>query len=158
GRGQVAPERRRGQERPAVPPAERPRHPAPLGCQRGEAECRVPAGIPQITSQELVAAMDSIFRWETLREARPHTLDYKEPVRGRVFEVELTSGPVVEVFRADDGHFYFCHGLTFGGTEAPGGAVSPFSGKPVQIILANHYTLVAPEAGAVAGDVLVWRG
>jgi hypothetical protein len=61
----------------------------------------------------------SVFKWETLKEVGPHTLPFKEPVSGKVLEVELTSGHKVEVFRADDGLFYFCHGLTFGGKDAP---------------------------------------
>jgi hypothetical protein len=93
-----------------------------------------------------------------MREVGPHTLPFKEPVRGKIFEVELTSGRKVTVFRAEDAQFYFCHGLTFGGKEAPGGAVSPFSGKDVRTILDNHYRLVDPESTAVAADILVWWG
>src|SRR6266540_346112 len=93
-----------------------------------------------------------------MREVGPHTLPYKEPVSGKMIEVELTSGHKVNVFRADDGEFYFCHGLTFGGKDAPGGAVSPFSGEDVRTILENHYERVDPEVAAVAGDILVWRG
>jgi hypothetical protein len=100
----------------------------------------------------------SKFKWDTMREVRPHTLPFKEPVQGNVFEVELTSGHKVNVFRAHDRQFYFCHGLTFGGKDAPGGAVSPFSGPAVRTILENHYCLVDPETAAVAGDILVWRG
>ncbi len=85
-------------------------------------------------------------------------LHYEPPVRGMVFEVELTSGVKVRAFRADDGEFYFCHGLTFGGNRAPGGAVSVFSGKDVRLILDNHYQLVDPESDAVAGHILVWKG
>jgi hypothetical protein len=101
---------------------------------------------------------EPLFRWETLRDVGPLALAYEEPVYGRVFEVELTSGPKVRVFRADDERFYFCHGLTFGGKQAPGGPVSPFSGKDVRTILEGHYRVVAPESGAVPGDVLVWKG
>lgn len=100
----------------------------------------------------------SIFRWETLQEIGAHTLQYEEPVRGKILEVELTSGPKVAVFRAEDVVLYFCHGLTFGGKQAPGGAVSPFSGRNVTTILAHHYFLVAPESAAVVGDILVWKG
>ncbi len=99
-----------------------------------------------------------IFKWESMREIGRHTLRYEQPVHGTVFEVELVSGPMIRVFRSDDGQFYFCHGLTFGGKEAPGGAVSPFSGKDVRSILDNHYRLVAPESDAVRGDILVWKG
>jgi hypothetical protein len=102
--------------------------------------------------------LEPIFKWETMREVGPHTLHYEQPVHGKVLEVELTSGPKVQVFRAEDGQFYFCHGLTFGGKQAPGGAVSPFSGKYVRTILDNHYWLVDSESGAVRGDILVWRG
>jgi hypothetical protein len=77
----------------------------------------------------------------TLREVGPHTLYYQPPVHGRVFEVELMSGAMVQVFRAADNRFYFCHGLTFGGKQAPGGAVSPFSGRDVRTILDNHFAL-----------------
>jgi hypothetical protein len=93
-----------------------------------------------------------------MREVERHTLPFKEPIQGKLFEVELISGHTINVFRADDGQFYFCHGLTFGSKEAPGGAVSPFSGKDVQTILDNHYRPVAPESSAVAGDIVIWRG
>ncbi len=98
---------------------------------------------------------EPIFKRETMREVGPHTLFYDQPVHGKVFDVELTSGPRVRVFRADDGEFYFCHGLTFGGKQAPGGAVSPFSGKDVRTILDNRYQVVVPESDAVRGDILV---
>jgi hypothetical protein len=101
---------------------------------------------------------EPIFKWETMREVRTDTLPFKEPVQGRIFEVELTRGHKVKVFRADDGRFYFCHGLTFGGKEVSGGAVSPFSGKDVRTILDHHYELVDPQSAAVAGDILVWTG
>jgi hypothetical protein len=100
----------------------------------------------------------SIFKWEAMKEIGPWSLPYEEPVPGKVLEVELASGHKIRVFRADDGRFYFCHGLTFGGKDAPGGAISPFSGKDVQTILAAHYQLVAPESDAAAGDILVWKG
>jgi hypothetical protein len=72
-------------------------------------------------------------------------------------EVELTSGHVILVWKSDDGQQYFCHGLTFGGSRALGGAISPFTGKPVETILQNHYQMI-PEKQAYAGDILVWRG
>lgn len=100
----------------------------------------------------------AVFQWETMREVRPHTLPYREPVVGKVFEVALTSGHKINVFRAEAGEFYFCHGLTFGGKEAPGGAVSPFSGKDVGTILENHYLLLPRESTVIAGDILVWFG
>src|SRR5437016_6168421 len=100
----------------------------------------------------------SLFKWETLREIGSHTLNYREPIHGTILAVELISGHRVTVFRADDRRMYFCHGLTFGGKEAPGGTVSPFSGKDVRTILDNHYRLVEPETAAVAGDILVWWG
>jgi hypothetical protein len=106
----------------------------------------------------LAIEAEPLFNWGTMREVGPHTLHYQPPVHGTVFEVELTSGPKVQVFRGTDGRFYFCHGLTFGGTQAPGGAVSPFSGKDVRTILDNHYRRVEPESAAVAGDILVWKG
>lgn len=101
------------------------------------------------------AGSGSIFKWETLKEIGPEHLDYETPVPGKVYEVELTSGKTVQVWRADDGQQYFCHGLTFGGKEAPGGPVSPLGGD-VPTILQEHYQLV-PEEQARAGDVLVWR-
>ncbi len=104
------------------------------------------------------AEHESIFKWETMRAVGPRLLPYEPPVPGQVLEVELTSGPKVRVFRGDDGQFYFCHGLTFGGKQAPGGAVSPFSGKDVWTILDHHYRLIDPESDAVRGDILVWRG
>jgi hypothetical protein len=68
----------------------------------------------------------------------------------------LPSGPTVRVWRADHGQEYFCHGLTFGGKEAPGGAVSPL-GDYVPTILGGHYVPI-PEDQARPGDILVWRG
>jgi hypothetical protein len=47
--------------------------------------------------------------------------------------------------------------LTFGGKAAPGGAVSPYTGKPVETILQEHYRMI-PEEQTRAGDILVWRG
>ena len=88
-----------------------------------------------------------------MREVGRHELAYKVPVRGTVFEVELITGAVVRVFRGDDGEFYFCHGLTFGGKDAPGG---PVSGPDVTTILAELFRQIVPEANAVEGDVLVW--
>ena len=44
---------------------------------------------------------EPIFQWETMHEVRPLTLHYEEAVYGKVFEVELTSGPKIRVFRAD---------------------------------------------------------
>jgi hypothetical protein len=104
------------------------------------------------------AEREPLFRWDTLCEVGPWTLAYEQPIHGKVLEVQLTSGPKVQVFRAGAGEFYFCHGLTFGGKQAPGGAVSPFSGKDVRTILDNHFRLVDPESGAVPGDILVWKG
>jgi hypothetical protein len=101
---------------------------------------------------------ESLFKWESMREVGPRTLHYEQPIRGHVFEVELTGGIKVQVFRAVNGEFYFCHGLTFGGKRAAGGAVSVFSGKDVRMILDNHYRLVDPGSDAVAGDILVWKG
>ncbi len=106
----------------------------------------------------MTAEDEPLFNWDTLREIGPCPLPYKEPVPGKAFEVELTSGHKINVFRSDDGTFYFCHGLTFGGTDAPGGAISPFSGEGVRAILENHYGLVDPESDAVAGDIVVWWG
>lgn len=74
-----------------------------------------------------------------------------------MYEVKLTSGKAIRVWRADDGRQYFCHGLTFGGKDAPGGVISPYTGTPVETILQEHYQLV-PEAEAKSGDILVWRG
>jgi hypothetical protein len=69
----------------------------------------------------------------------------------------LTSGTVIEVWRAEEGQWYFCHGLTFGGKDAPGMSISPYTGWPVEIILQEHFNLI-PEAEARAGDILVWKG
>jgi hypothetical protein len=78
-------------------------------------------------------------------------------VPGKAFEVELTNGQVIRVWRADDCQQYFCHGLTFGGKRAPGGPVSPFTGKPVEMILHGYYQQMA-EADACPEDILVWTG
>jgi hypothetical protein len=99
-----------------------------------------------------------IFKWDTLREAGPDTRRFEQgTVPGKACEVELTSGLRIRVWRADDGRQYFCHGLTFGGKEAPIGAVSPY-GIEAPAILHSFYDLVGVEAQAKAGDILVWRG
>ena len=72
-------------------------------------------------------------------------------------EVELVSGNRIRVFRADDGVSYFCHGLTFGGKDAPGGDVSPYSGAAVKTILDDFFVLIVPEANVVASDIVVWQ-
>jgi hypothetical protein len=63
----------------------------------------------------------SIFKWESLQEIGPHDLNYAKVVAGKEYEIELSSGRRILVWRANDLQSYFCHGLTFGGTEAPGG-------------------------------------
>jgi hypothetical protein len=98
-----------------------------------------------------------VFRWETLRIVEPCVLPYENPIYGVTVEVELVSGMAVKCFRADDGRFYFCHGLTFGGADAPGGAVSPYSRDEVGKILAGLHEEIA-DARAAPGDVLVWYG
>jgi hypothetical protein len=98
-----------------------------------------------------------IFRWETLREIGPHDLGYQPPVPGTMMEVTLTSGAIVRVWRSTDARQYFCHGLTFGGRGAPGGPVSPYTGKSVETVLRECYQSI-PEAEARADDILVWRG
>src|SRR5262245_47007955 len=98
-----------------------------------------------------------MFKWETLKQIGPHDLKYQDRVvAGKVLEVELTGGKVVRVWRADNGQDYFCHGLSFGGKEAPGGSVSPLSDH-VSVILREHYDSVA-EQEAKAGDIVVWTG
>jgi hypothetical protein len=98
-----------------------------------------------------------MFKWETLHEVGADSRRLQsEEVAGRVYEVELTSGEKVQVWRAEDGNQYFCHGLTFGGKEAPGGAVSPY-GKDVPTILRSYYKPVR-ESEVKTGDILVWRG
>jgi hypothetical protein len=99
----------------------------------------------------------TIFKWETLREVGPDTRRFRErEVPGKACEVELISAEKIQVWRADDGRQHFCHGLTFGGKEAPGGVISPY-GNEVPTILHAQYELVQ-EAHATAGDVLIWRG
>jgi hypothetical protein len=103
------------------------------------------------------SANEPIFKWETLTEVGKETFRFRtEESPETICEVELTSGPRVHVWRAEDGKQHFCHGLTFGGLEAPGGAVSPY-GNEVPVILRGNYELV-PEDQAKPGDVLVWRG
>jgi hypothetical protein len=104
------------------------------------------------------AGQESIFNWASLREVGTDTLDDQgQSVPGKACEIELTSGKTVRVWRSDDGRQYFCHGLTFGGKGAPGGAVSPYTGVSVETILQEHYQPI-PEGQAEPGDILVWRG
>lgn len=105
----------------------------------------------------MAAVSGAIFKWETLEEVAPHDLHYEPPIPGKMYKVELASGETVRVWRGDDLLSYFCHGLTFGGKNAPGGPVSPYSGEEVNTILQNEYVPVQPESSAVAGDILVWH-
>jgi hypothetical protein len=98
-----------------------------------------------------------IFNWDALKEIGPHDLGYKTSFKGKIYEVELTNRYTVKVWRADDGRQYFCHGLTFGGKNAPGGPISPFTGKPVETIL-RHYYRVISEVESRPADILVWKG
>jgi hypothetical protein len=101
---------------------------------------------------------EPLFEWETLQEAGRLDLQYQgKTVPGKVYDIQLTSGPVVRVWRSEDCQQYFCHGLTFGGKQAPGGPVSPFTGKSVETLLEWHYDIIAEEQ-ARPGDILVWRG
>ncbi len=104
------------------------------------------------------AADEPIFKGETMKAIGKDgfTRPDKTTVPGKAFEVELTTGDKIHVWRADNGEDYFCHGLTFGGKAAPGGAISPY-GRYVPTILRGYYEPV-PEAEARAGDILVWRG
>ena len=57
-----------------------------------------------------------MLQWDTLKEIGPHELHHRgKPVPGKMYEVELTSGKTILVWKSDDGQQYFCHGLTFGG-------------------------------------------
>jgi hypothetical protein len=99
-----------------------------------------------------------MFKWDTMTEVGPHDLSHQgKPVPGKMYRIELTSGKTIEVWQSDEGGQYFCHGLTFGGKEAPGGPISPYTGKPVETILQEHYRMI-PDAQAHAGDILVWHG
>jgi hypothetical protein len=123
---------------------------------RGAEAVLVPSR-PERAVKPAEAQEEPIFKWDTLREIGRETLPYQAgAIAGKVYEVELTSGPVVTVWRSDDGQQYFCHGLTFGGKEAPGGVISPY-GKEVPTILRGHYDLV-PESQASSGDILVFHG
>ena len=104
------------------------------------------------------SAHEAIFKWETMTAITADDLHFKGlPIPGTMYEIELTSGPTVRVWRSNDGQQYFCHGLTFGGKDAPGGAVSPYTGKPVEIKIQEHFRPI-PETAARAGDILVWKG
>src|SRR4051794_25881425 len=99
----------------------------------------------------------SIFQWDTMNVIGAYQLQYPgRMIEGEIIEVELTSRQKVRVWRAQDGKDYFCHGLTFGGKEAPGGIVSPF-GDYVPAILREHYEMIS-EGQARPGDILIWRG
>jgi hypothetical protein len=55
------------------------------------------------------------------------------------------------------GRVFFCHGLTFGGRDAPGGAISPYTGVNVEAILRDYYERIA-ESQSTRGDIVVWKG
>ncbi len=100
----------------------------------------------------------AIFQWDTVREIGFHVLQYQAKlVPGKKCTIDLQSGKTIRVWRAEEGQQYFCHGLTFGGKDAPGGAVSPYSGQSVETILHEFFQSV-PETQAQVEDILVWRG
>lgn len=86
----------------------------------------------------------------------PYNFRYARIVAGWLCEIELVAGVTIRVWRSADGAEYFCHGLTFGGKDAPGGCISPFTGVPVETILAVHYDLIEARL-AQPGDAVVWR-
>lgn len=99
-----------------------------------------------------------IFRWDTLREIDLHSLWRQGKwVAGKRCEIDLTNGKMIRTWKSDDGREYFCHGLTFGGKEAPNGAISPYTGIDVETILQGYYDMIL-EGDTRAGDILVWRG
>jgi hypothetical protein len=98
------------------------------------------------------------FKWETMKELGPYVLHYADPIPGKLYEIELTTGKTIHLWQADNGQDYFCHCLTFGGKDAPvGGPVSPL-GDYVPSILREYYEPVIPEGQGQPGDILVWRG
>jgi hypothetical protein len=112
---------------------------------------------PDRTRPADVGRSEPLFRWDTLTEVGTQELRYQDrTVPGRILEVEMTGGEKVRLWRADDSREYFCHGLTFDGKGAPGGAASPL-GDHVPTILRAHYQAVS-ETQARAGDIVVWRG
>lgn len=100
---------------------------------------------------------DVLFCWDSLEDISPHVLNYDPPIPGKMCKIKLVSGHEIYAWRGDDCQTYFCHGLTFGGKEAPGGPISPFSGDDVMLILQHHYERVEPKSSAVPGDILVWE-
>jgi len=101
---------------------------------------------------------ESMFKWETLKEVGTQDLQHQGQVYpGKVYEVQLTNGQRINAWVADDRLQYFCHGLTFGGKDAPGAPVSPFTGRPVETILEGYYHPI-PDSQARANDILVWKG
>jgi hypothetical protein len=43
-----------------------------------------------------------VFKWDTLTAMGPHDLPYAQPVPGITYEVELTSGQKIRVWRSKD--------------------------------------------------------
>ena len=99
----------------------------------------------------------SLFKWDTLRVVSPYDFRFARPIAGFLCEIKLVAGGTVHVWRSSDGSKYFCHGLTLGGKNAPGGHVSPFTGIDVETILATDYNTV-DEQFALPSDIVVWRG
>lgn len=108
-----------------------------------------------MTAADIPLRREPIFKWDTVREIGPYVLRYETPVPGTLCEVELTSGAVIQAWKPSQGLQYFCHGFTFAGTAAPGAPLSPFTGRPVESILAGHFDPISP-ADAAEGDILVW--
>jgi hypothetical protein len=81
---------------------------------------------------------------------------------GQEYSVMTTAGHRILVWKAPAGtpqnQTYWCHGFAFGGTTAPGGPYSIFSGPSVAILLADAYTNIPRAANAMVGDIIVWYG
>ncbi len=99
-----------------------------------------------------------LFRWDTLRVVGPQSLWYPLNVSGSIVEAELVDRPGtwISAWKPDDGVTYFCHGLTFGGSQAPGGPVSPISSNSIQTIVGASFREIGNESLARPGDIVVW--
>jgi RHS repeat-associated protein len=75
---------------------------------------------------------------------------------GSNYEVKTDAGNRIIVWKPANGTTYWCHGLTFGGKTAAGGPFSPYSGAPVQRILADEWQEWRC-CDAEPGDIAVWN-
>lgn len=76
-------------------------------------------------------------------------------ITGDKLKAQTDSGTIIPIWRPHDGTTYWCHGYTFGGSQAQGGPYSAW-GQDVTTILADDHWRLTQSCLARPGDILVF--